>query len=55
VAIEAGSTSLWYKYVGLQGEVIGIDRFGESAPAKELFEYFGITTEKLVEAVKNSL
>ncbi|MGB1702588.1 MAG: transketolase, partial [Cycloclasticus sp.] len=52
VAIEAGSTSLWYKYVGLQGEVIGIDRFGESAPAKELFEYFGITTEKLVEAVK---
>ncbi|AFT68087.1 transketolase [Cycloclasticus sp. P1] len=53
VAIEAGSTSLWYKYVGLQGAVIGLDRFGESAPAKELFEYFGITVEKLVEAAKN--
>ncbi len=53
VAIEAGSTSLWYKYVGLQGAVIGLDRFGESAPAKELFEYFGITAEKLVEAAKN--
>lgn len=53
VAIEAGSTSLWYKYVGLQGAVIGLDRFGESAPAKELFEYFGITTEKLVSAAKN--
>jgi len=55
VAIEAGSTSLWYKYVGLQGAVIGLDRFGESAPAKELFEYFGITAEKLVEAAKNLL
>lgn len=55
VAIEAGSTSLWYKYVGLQGAVIGLDRFGESAPAKELFEYFGITAEKLVVAAKNIL
>lgn len=55
VAIEAGSTSLWYKYVGLQGAVIGMDRFGESAPAKELFEYFGITAEKLVAAAKKVL
>jgi transketolase len=55
VAIEAGSTSLWYKYVGLQGAVIGLDRFGESAPAKELFEYFGITAEKLVAAAKDIL
>ncbi|MBV1875658.1 MAG: transketolase [Cycloclasticus sp.] len=55
VAIEAGSTSLWYKYVGLQGAVIGLDRFGESAPAKELFEYFGITAEKLVAAAKSIL
>jgi len=55
VAIEAGSTSLWYKYVGLHGAVIGLDRFGESAPAKELFEYFGITAEKLVAAAKNIL
>lgn len=55
VAIEAGSTSLWYKYVGLQGAVIGLDRFGESAPAKELFEYFGITAEKLAAAAKSIL
>jgi len=55
VAIEAGSTGLWYKYVGLQGAVIGLDRFGESAPAKELFEFFGITAEKLVETAKGLL
>lgn len=55
VAIEAGSTALWYKYVGLQGAVIGIDRFGESAPAKVLFEYFGITADKLVTAAKGVL
>ncbi|MEH6502486.1 MAG: transketolase [Cycloclasticus sp.] len=55
VAIEAGSTALWYKYVGLQGAVIGIDRFGESAPAKALFEYFGITADKLVTAAKGVL
>lgn len=55
VAIEAGSTALWYKYVGLQGAVIGIDRFGESAPAEVLFEYFGITVDKLVTAAKGVL
>jgi len=55
VAIEAGTTALWYKYVGLQGAVIGLDRFGESAPAKELFEFFGITAEKLVETAKGLL
>src|SRR5690606_18015173 len=43
VAVEAGTTDGWYKYVGLEGRVIGIDRFGESAPAGELFKYFGIT------------
>jgi len=51
-AIEAGATGLWYKYVGLNGAVIGMDCFGESAPAKELFEYFGITAAKLAEAAK---
>ncbi|ORU94684.1 MAG: transketolase [Cycloclasticus sp. symbiont of Bathymodiolus heckerae] len=51
-AIEAGATGLWYKYVGLNGAVIGMDCFGESAPAKELFEHFGITAEKLAEAAK---
>ena len=54
-AIEAGSTALWYKYVGLNGAVIGIDCFGESAPAKELFEHFGITAGKLVDAAKGLL
>ncbi len=51
-AIEAGATGLWYKYVGINGAVIGMDCFGESAPAKELFEHFGITAEKLAEAAK---
>mgnify|MGYP003630080298 FL=1 len=54
-AIEAGSTALWYKYVGLNGAVIGIDCFGESAPAGILFEHFGITAEKLVDAAKGLL
>ncbi len=49
VAIEAGSTSCWYKYVGLDGAVIGMDKFGESAPAKVLFPHFGFTIENIVE------
>ena len=52
VAVEAGVTDGWHKYVGLDGEVIGVNRFGESAPAGELFKYFGITTEAVVAAVK---
>ncbi|MGL1832538.1 transketolase [Rhodocyclaceae bacterium SMB388] len=55
VAIEAGVTDGWRKYVGLEGGVIGLDRFGESAPAGELFEYFGITTEAVVTAVRQRL
>lgn len=51
VAIEAGSTLGWERYVGQQGLIIGIDTFGESAPYQELFEHFGITVEKIVEAV----
>jgi transketolase len=50
VAIEAGTTSGWWKYVGLDGAVIGIDRFGESAPGEAVFAHLGITTEKLVAA-----
>jgi transketolase len=50
VAIEAGATSGWWKYVGLDGAVIGIDRFGESAPGEAVFAHLGITTEKLVAA-----
>ena len=51
VAVEAAVTQGWYKYVGLQGAVVGIDSFGESAPAKELFAYFGFTVEKVIEKV----
>jgi transketolase len=52
VSVEAGVTGGWYKYVGLDGVVIGMDTFGESAPAPELFKHFGFTTEKVVAAVK---
>ena len=51
VAVEAAVTQGWYKYVGMDGAVVGIDSFGESAPAKELFAYFGFTVDKVVEAV----
>ncbi|WP_308389875.1 transketolase [Acidithiobacillus sp. AMEEHan] len=49
LAVEAGSTGLWYKYVGLQGGVVGIDHFGASAPAPVLFEKFGFTVAHVVE------
>ena len=52
VAIEAGVTDYWWKYVGHGGSVIGIDTFGESAPAPALFEYFGFTVAHVVAAVK---
>jgi transketolase len=55
VAIEAGVSDFWRKYVGLEGGVIGIDRFGESAPAGELFKYFGFTPGHVVETVKRVL
>ncbi len=51
VAVEAGVTGFWAKYVGLNGKVVGIDTFGESAPAGELFKMFGITTDAVVAAV----
>ena len=54
VAVEAGVTLGWYKYVCLEGRVIGLDRFGASAPYKTLYKEFGITTDAIVEAV-NSL
>ncbi|MCL4756859.1 MAG: transketolase [Rhodocyclaceae bacterium] len=52
VAVEAGVTDYWRKYVGLEGAVIGIDRFGESAPAGELYKAFGITAEAVARAVR---
>ncbi len=53
VAVEAGVTDFWWKYVGLEGKVIGIDRFGESAPFKDLFKFFGFTAENVAQAVKS--
>ena len=55
VAVEAGVTAFWFKYVGLEGAVVGIDSFGESAPAGALFKHFGFTTEKVVASVKSVL
>ena len=55
VAIEAGVSDYWRKYVGLDGAVLGIDRYGESAPGPKLFEYFGLTVDNAVRAVKNVL
>ena len=54
-AVEAGVSDGWYKYVGLNGAVIGLDRFGESAPAELLFKEFGFTVDHVVEVVKNVL
>ncbi len=51
VAVEAGVTDVWRKYVGLEGAVVGLDRYGESAPAGELFEYFGFTAENVAKTV----
>lgn len=51
IAVEAAVADGWYKYVGLNGLVIGMNTFGESAPAKELFAYFGFTVDKVVEGV----
>lgn len=53
VAIEAGVTGLWYKYVGLDGKVVGIDRFGLSAPAPTIFKELGITAEAVVAAAQS--
>lgn len=52
LAVEAGVTHTWYKYVGLTGKVIGLDTFGESAPAEQLFEHFGITSDKVLAAAR---
>lgn len=55
IAVEAGITDCWYKYVGLTGKIIGMTSFGESAPAEQLFEHFGITTAKVLEAAEQLL
>ncbi len=55
VAVEAGVSAAWYKYVGLEGAVVGLDSYGESAPAADLFKHFGLTTEAVVAAVERIL
>jgi transketolase len=55
LVIEAGSTQGWWRYAGSQGQVIGLDRFGESAPAGELFEHFGFTADNVVAVAKGLL
>jgi transketolase len=55
VAVEAGVSDYWRKYVGLEGAVIGVDRFGESAPAAEVFRFLGLTVENVAQAVRNLL
>lgn len=52
IAIEAGCTALWWKYVGSDGAVVGLDRFGESAPAAQLFEFFGFTPEHVAQVAR---
>ncbi len=47
ISVEAGVTDYWRKYIGLDGKVLGVDNFGESAPANDVFEHFGLTAEKL--------
>jgi len=55
IAIEAASKFGWEKYVGLNGDIIGMDGFGASGPAEELYKYFGITKEEIIDSVKDCL
>jgi len=55
VAVEAGVTDAWWRWVGPRGRVVGIDRFGASAPAKELFRHFGFSAEAVAQAARESL
>jgi len=55
VAVEAGVTDGWYKYVGTHGKVVGLNRFGESAPAGQLFKEFGFTVDNVVATVQSLL
>jgi transketolase len=55
VAVEAGVTASWWHYVGLEGEIVGINHFGASAPAKDLFKAYGFTPEHVVKAIEKVL
>ncbi len=55
IAVEAGVTDGWYRYVGTGGRVIGVDRFGESAPGPEVYEHLGVTAERIVSVARDLL
>ena len=55
VAVEAGVTDYWLKYVGLQGKVVGVDTFGESAPGGEVMKYFGLTAENVAKTTQAAM
>jgi transketolase len=55
VVVEAGVTPGWHAFAGDRGRVIGVDRFGASAPAGELFEHYGLTVENVSQAVRDSI
>jgi len=55
VAVEAAQGDFWYKYTGLDGNIVAMSTFGASAPGNILFEYFGLTTEKVVQAMQSLL
>ena len=55
VAIEAGVTAAWYRYVGMRGAVVGMDTFGESGPAGDVFKHFGFTADKVIAAAERIL
>ena len=55
VAVEAGVSDYWRKYVGLEGAIVGIDRFGESAPASDVFKHFGFTAQNVANTVRQAL
>ena len=55
VAVEAGVSDIWYRWVGSHGRVVGVDRFGASAPGDELFREYGLTGEKVAAAVRECL
>ena len=52
LAVEAGAVDYWYKYVGLNGDVVGMNSFGESAPASDLMAHYGFTTDNIVHRAK---
>ena len=55
IAVEAAAKFGWERYVGLNGDIIGMDGFGASGPANELYDYFGITVEEIIDSVHNLL